>query len=364
MKGVDIVNRLKQVISKYTEDFSTIIDVTSLNRSSTTVTAITATAHGLSSNDYVTISGAKEPIALTSLTRSGTTVTVVAASDHKLSDPTTYASIALPVYIEISGVTPSGYNGTFELLTVPDSTTFTFRISDTPASPATIAGFLLRSDFDGYNGYKQVTVTDSTTFTYQVSSSTIQTPAQGDDIKANVASFIHNVATPNRITEFYDKGAGSGTLDTRMFVVMDSEVVFKNGTVASDVTSAKKTNEDYYYEVLQDFSIYIVAPSKTDLLGGTTADTVREYRLPILKSIANYAFPSNFSDVKYQSTIYVGNEPDDYIKAYYVHRFDFTACGFVQRNDVADFNPGVPLELVSGTVTDKDMTYTPRMRTL
>jgi len=44
MKGVYIVNRLKEILPKYTDDFSTIINVSSLTRSGTTITCTTATA--------------------------------------------------------------------------------------------------------------------------------------------------------------------------------------------------------------------------------------------------------------------------------------------------------------------------------
>ena len=165
------------------------------------------------------------------------------------------------------------------------------------------------------------------------------------------------------IFEFYDKNSDDSTLNTWMFVVMDQEKVFRNDTTASDISSRKMSGESFYYQLQQDFSIYVVAPSKTSLLGGDIADAVREYRQPILKAIANYCFPSNLSDVEYQPTVYIGSEADDYIKSYYVHRFDFTAAGFVQNGDVVDYNPGTPLQLVSGTITDKNMTYTPNMRT-
>jgi len=55
MKAVRIVNRLKEVLPNYTDDFSTILNVSSLSRVSTTITCTTATVHGLSNNDYITI---------------------------------------------------------------------------------------------------------------------------------------------------------------------------------------------------------------------------------------------------------------------------------------------------------------------
>lgn len=65
---------------------------------------------------------------ITSLTRSGTTVTANTAADHKLSTD---------MNITISGVDQSEYNGQFEITSIVDSDTFTYEIVGTPVTPAT-----------------------------------------------------------------------------------------------------------------------------------------------------------------------------------------------------------------------------------
>lgn len=359
MQAIEIVDRLKNILGFYTDDFCDVINITSLTRSGSTVTAVTDTDHELATNNYITIAGAKERIALTSLTRSDDVVTVVSNTDHKLTDPSKYSRSQLPLYVEISGVTPSEYNGTFELLSVPDSSTFTFKITDTPSSPASVAGYLLLEDQDGYNGYKQITKIDDTSFSYAISSTPLS-PASGV-ITVKNASRIAYAATPERILDFYSQDSSS-VLQNWMFVCLGLKDVFKDGTIANDQTTAQYANKDYWYQAVQNFSIFVVIPSKNTVLGGLQADQARSYEMPILKSIANYQFSSYLSDQQYQPVVYTGNETDDYIKAYYVHRFDFIAQDMITIGDTAAFNNGVPLEVIDGAFTDKSLEFKPNLR--
>lgn len=66
-------------------------------------------------------------VTITSLTRSGSTATAVTASNHGLAE----SSIAV-----ISGATQTEYNGAF-IVSVTNATTFSYGITGTPATPAT-----------------------------------------------------------------------------------------------------------------------------------------------------------------------------------------------------------------------------------
>ncbi len=359
MNGLLIVNRLKEVLAKTTDAFSDILTISSLTRSSSTITAVTSTVHGLTTGDYITVRGAKEPILMTSLTLLDGVVTGVSATDHKLTDPSKYSSPNLPLYVTIAGA-DSGFNGTWELVSVPDDNTFTFKITGTPTSPATIAGYLQLPDWDGYNGYKQITVVDTTTFTYTTTNTAMVSPAQGT-IEVSKATRVDQSATPARILEFYT-AAANGILQTWMFVCLGKDLCFKDGVVATDSDSGKRKNSSYWYEDDIDFSVFVIIPSKGDVLGSTAANLAQTYKKPILKALANYIFPSALAEGFYQPVTYAGSEPDDYIGSYYSHRFDFTIKGLIQDLDVAEINPGVPLQLINGTIADKDMTFKPNMR--
>ena len=361
MQGSDITNRLKEVLPKYTDEFSDIIDVTSLTRSGTTITAVTASAHSLTTGDYMTIRGALDPVTITSLDRIDNVVTVVTTTKHKLSDPSLYAPSQLPILVTISGADPAEYNGTFKLLTVTDENTFTYEITTTPATPATTAGFLLQEDFDGYNGYKQVTVTNTTTFTYETTNTNLNTPAQGT-IEMSNATRIAWAATAERADQFYSEDVNRVTQNW-MFVVLNDKPIFRDDITATDPSAAQNRNESFFYESQQDFSILTFLPTQGETLAGSSSDKARTFERPILKSIANFPFSSPLTESVYQPAVYGGNGTEDYNTAYYVHRFDFLAKGYIQIADVSDVNPGVPLDLVDGTIKDTEgMIFKPRFR--
>lgn len=350
MKAVDIVNRLKQILPKHTDDFSTIIGVSSLTRSGTTITCITSTAHGLATNDYITIRGAKKPIALSGITFANGIATATSIASNELSDPSLYSPANLPLYIEISGAT--GYNGTWELVSVIDDTTFTFKVSGSPSNVS--GGYLLLEDQQGYNGYKQITVIDSTTFTY-TTTGTMQSPAQGT-IEVSGLTRIDYSATAQRIQDYYSQNQND-LLEPWLFVVLNQAQAYKNDNIIGDTSSSKRKNESYWSEYQQAFSIYAILPAKHSIMGGDIADQARSYLKPILKSISNYVFSSDLKEEYLQPCQYVGSEADDYIEATYTHRFDFTIQGIIQNEDTIDFDNGVPLKRVEGVFTAQSLDY-------
>lgn len=350
MKAVDIVNRLKQILPKYTDDFSTIISVDSLTRSDTTITCVTSTAHGLTSGDYITIRGAKRPIALSGITFANGIATATSIASHELSDPSLYSPANLPLYVEIAGAT--GFNGSWELVSVSSDFVFTFKVTGSPSDIS--GGYLLLEDQDAYNGYKQITTIDATTFTYSTTGS-MQSPAQGT-IEVSGLTRIDYSATAQRIQDYYSQNQND-LLQPWLFVVMNQAQAYKRDNVIGDASSSKKRNESYWSEYQQSFSIYAILPAKNSIMGGDIADTARDYLKPILKSISNYIFSSDLVEEYLQPCQYVGNEADDYIEATYTHRFDFTAQGIIQNEDTVDFNNGVPLKRIEGTISDQDLDY-------
>lgn len=144
--------------------------VSSLTRSGTTATVVTATAHGLSVGNTIRVSGANEneyngtqtvlaldattpatkftfttveyppvaaagtytaslpatPISVTSLTRTGGTATVITSANHGFVNGN---------LVTIAGASPSSYNGTFSISSAGGNT-FQYAITETPVSPA------------------------------------------------------------------------------------------------------------------------------------------------------------------------------------------------------------------------------------
>jgi len=146
--------------------------------------------------------------------------------------------------------------------------------------------------------------------------------------------------------------------------VLGGTSIYKNDTIASDLSTAQTRNQNYWYQSQRDLSIYVALSSKSSTLGGAEADTARGYESALLKSLANYVFNSALTDSVYQPMVYVASETDDYVDAYYIHRFDFLAKGFITKEDTAAFSNGTPLQVINGTIADKGMTYKPTTRIL
>ncbi len=84
----------------------------------------------------ITYPGAHADFTVSSITRSGSTATLTTSGDHGLLTTDS---------IWVSGADQSEYNGAFAIATVPTSTTITFTVSGSPASPAT--GTIIANDF-------------------------------------------------------------------------------------------------------------------------------------------------------------------------------------------------------------------------
>lgn len=257
MRISDVVNQLKAVIPRYTDDFSTVLSVTSLTRAGSTVTATTSSPHGLGNykgvfanytalitayptsniNDFgyvtatntqwlwvgnnvnnwvdttannlavkVLIDGAETPILLSSLTRINNYALAICATQHNL----TLASTE----VEITGATPSGYNGTFDLVWMPPAYAIESITIDTDTNIATVTtvephGFVVDPNFivqilgtlqAAYNAKTTIaSIPSSTTFTianvYGANEDATQSPATLWQVQQvlNSYTFIYDV---------------------------------------------------------------------------------------------------------------------------------------------------------------------------
>lgn len=179
MKTEELVNQLKAILPRYTDDFTTNLSVSSLTQTAGTATATTAAAHGLSVGKKVLIVGAKVPLTITSLTRVGNYALAITSGKHPLIRGNTT--------VEISGANQSDYNGTKTLytdknhfLSAPLIDIESITISGTTATVTTKTahGYVNNANvevqiFGATNeNYNKLTTLDSvpsdTTFTYTV----------------------------------------------------------------------------------------------------------------------------------------------------------------------------------------------------
>jgi len=180
MKLTDIVNQLKAVLPRYTDDFSTSLSITSLTRSGSTVTATTSAAHGLVAGNKALIVGAKTPITVSSLTRINQTIAGIETQYANALCATKHNLTPNNKTVEISGAAQAGYNGTFDLVWTPPVFTIESITIDNGTKIATVTtvednGFISNANFeiqlsgsvqDAYNRKTIIaSIVDSKTFT-------------------------------------------------------------------------------------------------------------------------------------------------------------------------------------------------------
>ena len=188
---------------------------------------------------------------VTSISRSGTTAKVTTSAAHGYSAGN---------WVRIAGADPSAYDGVFKIVTVPNTTTFTYTVSGTPITPATGA---ITSDLDNtrsvtkisrsgttakattsaahgcsvgdwiqiagadpsaYDGVFQIVqVPNTTTFTYTVSGSPT-TPATGPiTVQGTCLTYTGPITISKTSTvraAAYRKGYDSTDVDTQTYIFL------------------------------------------------------------------------------------------------------------------------------------------------
>lgn len=327
MKAEDIIKQLQFALPNNTEYFSDTLNITSLTRSGSTVTALCSAAHNLETGKNVRISGAKSPTLITELTQINGIATARTNADHDLTE-------GFFETVEITGADQEEYNGTFTLLRVQNRLTFSYELGSAPVSPATGSEILLlTAGLGNYNGLYTVTVTSPTSFTYQITTSPYQT-AFGE-IKAKKNIRVSGAVTIDRALESY---TAQETNKLWAFVVLDDTAVSKDRTLRNDGIALRSAGTDFRTRLLKNFSVYVVVPSVMSIAGRYERDLMEEIEPILYKSLLGVKFESPFAEKEWSMVTPVGHGFAGYYKAYYVHRFQFQTSYDILFQDTA-INP-------------------------
>lgn len=338
IKASTIIAQLQAVLPTQTSLFSDAdITISSLVRASTVVTATTSSPHGLLTGNYVNILNAKTPITVASINsvpnpgigNTGSLVTVVTAANHDFTE-------GFGQQCEITGATQTEYNGTFDIITVPNRRTFTYAIDSQPATPATGTIKLLNNFASGYNGRKQVTVTGAATFTY-TTTLTPDSPAVGSaTLRSGVR--VSGAISWERAREAYTKQAPDKMW---AFVVLGDNAVSKDRHVATDATSTLAGGDAFRQRMIAPFSVYIYAPCANEVAGRAVRDQMEDVRVALYKSILRTKLTSVLASANVYSVTAAGDRYIEYANgAYYIHEFIFeSVCDIVYEDTVSnDYN--------------------------
>lgn len=324
MKASEIVQQLRAVIPRYSNLFSDEVIVDSLTCAGSLVTAVTATPHGLETDNQINIVDAITPISITSLTILNGNGVATTLTDHDLT-------LGYQQTITIGGADQPEYNGTFELLEVPNRFNFVFKFTTIPTIPATGTPALLTMYKQGYNGLQSVTVIDETTFTYPITA-IVESPAQGEIVLRKSAR-ISSAINIERFIEAY-----TPHLDNQLWLVvcLGETTASKDRFVYSDATYSHTSGQDFRQRMLSPFSVYVLIPTETSLSASVARDLAEDVAKLIFRAILRFSVPSIFTDQTNFGITSAGHNSYQYPYAFYVHEYRFDTNYDITYQDTVD----------------------------
>lgn len=322
MRASEVVEQLQRELPKRTDFFTDVLQIVSLTRSGSMVTAVTSVPHNLSNNDSVVIDGAKELNPITSLTFADGMASATTQNDHDLTLPSAnqvrFGNLGDYNYSNVSGADQSEYNGAYVLTAVPNRKNFSYAITGAPASPAT--GSPVLEQEGGYNGRFQVTVIDPTTFTYQILTTPIS-PAGGTIIGYARARISADVSLERAIQNYTKQPAD----DYWAFVVLGDVLAAKDRNVLTEASGEDSNQSEFRTRLIEPFRIFVFVPSVYRNSARAYQDNMEDVRGFIYNSLAGYIFGTALTETPWCKTSPLGDRfvSEGSTEAFYIHEFQF-----------------------------------------
>lgn len=340
MRASDVVAQLAAKLPKFSDKFTTNVSVTSLVQVGGVATA-TAVAHGLTAGKQANIVGAKAPLVVSSLTRSGVVGTLVTANPHDMTR-------GYSTEVELAGAVEAIFNGTFDIISVPDRYTVTFTMANSGATVATGSPLLLNGGnyLNQYNGLRNVIAAPTPdTFTFAVPT-TLYSPAHGT-IVARTLPRISAVLQEDIIVDAYTKQPQNAIW---AFVVLGDVTANKSRQTDTDAVSNIQRGEHFRVQLIQPVTIYVVIPSSAELAGRSARDTCEELLKPLCQSILMKKFDSLLSVGEKGPLQFVGHGFAAYHRAFYMHAFQFMQTSDMTFADTIGYDDDVAFRNIDLTI--------------
>ncbi len=323
MKTQDIVRQLYTTLPALTDMFTTNLSISTLSALNGTATAVTSSAHGLTTGDYVFISGAQWTTAVSSILESTGIATATTASDHDLT-------MVWNQSITVFGATNPLYNVSHTLRSVPNRRTFTFEINPSVESPALGSIFMQEPDRLGYNGWSQITVLSTTSFSYQNSFLVGASTATGT-MSARRLPRITGAATVQKAVAAYTKYSAN---QLYLFAVLGRTRADLGRNSTSIAAYSPESESIYRQNLIQQFDLYLFVPSENSYAGREARDLSEEIAIYLYKSILGAAFPTYLVDEPSSICSFLESETYSYQNSFYIHRFGFEYISQITQNDI------------------------------
>ena len=349
MKSEDVIKQLIAKLPNLTDQFTSQFNITGITVSGSTATVTTAAAHGLATNNLVSIVGARTDLPITSITRVKTAATIITSADHDVTNDQAQINFqGSPITVVLEGSNEAEFNGTFDVVSVPNRRTIVVEVPDSGATTATGPSVLIDGTAFGFNGVFTITVTGATTFEYTLPASDIPSPASGA-IVGKTGYRISGAATFERAQAAYTK---QGSNELWLFVVLDDVVASKDRHTQSDATSVKGRTNDVRQELIYPLNIFVFK-NTTDESAGRKARDDMEVLFPLLcQSLIGVKFDSQLAAGKQHSLVFNQHGIADYTTATYQHVFAFETVADITFDDSIGYDVNVAFR-------DIDLSFTP-----
>ena len=347
MKIEDIVQQLRAKLPLFSDLFTTNFSVSSLTRSSTTVTVTTSGVHSLAVNQAVNITGAETPLSVVSLTRVGAVGFIETTADQDF----TFGNDKPTPNIIITGATESEFNGTFTIVGVTNRRNVQFTMVDAGPTTATGTPLVLNgtSVLQQYNGLQKITaVPTTTTFEYEIVDTTLFSPASGT-IVAKTNPRIAGILSLEEIENSYTKQ----DLNTAyLFVTLGDVVASKNRHIVSDATDNLQRSQFFRQQIIQNTTLYVVIPAAVESIAGRQArDLSEDLFRPLCQSVLFQRFDSGLFNGKFNPLQFISHATASYNHAIYIHAYSFEQVADLQFEDTVGFSEDVAFRDIDVSMT-------------
>jgi len=354
VKASDIVKQLSLNVPLYTDGFSTSVDIASASVAGTTVTVTTAGPHGLKrSGQTVTISGMTAPVQIDagSFQRVGGSAMFNTLQDHDLTLSERDKASGGKT-ITISGANEAEFNGTFQLLSIPNRRAVVMAVAD--SGPAAISGAPLVDDagINYFNVVAPATELSPTTFRYEIAEAYPLAPITSNAKAATSLRILAVLDIERYLQDIYTKKEEG---DDVLVVQLGDVTQSKNRNEETDAADSSSGEYSFVPTLIQPFAVYIVQNLTGQLTGAKARDKVEEEYVPaIFKALLRADFSTGFTYSGFRSTFtghgtFAYADPNGKRAAIYAHEVAFQQL--VQLSSVDGVAP-------TATVAMRDVDYT------
>ena len=344
MKIAEIITQLATVLPLLSTRYTEFVNVVTISGDGSTATVVTDAPHSLSVGSPVFITNVAVDTAITTVTVTGNIAVIETATDHDLT-------LGWPPHanVTLSGFTDALWNDSFPLLSVPNRRKFSIDIGALAQPTLNTNEVLEEIVTGGFNGpYQVVTVPNATTFTF---ATTFASNASGGEVTTQIR--IAGTESGARAEGEYTKQDDDNLW---LFVTQPDIVnVSKDRRALGDAVSEQGANTSYELDILDGFTIWCFVPAKNSKAGLGPSDIARsDVLLDLLLAIQRYKPASGLVNDTPSRVVLRSHGPAVYNGAYYVHQYIFEIPLRMSTDDTLTLSNTVAFRDVDLTINNPE----------